>query len=292
LIGPALVAHLSFPVPRTVVSADAAHAIVEGVASDGRMLWLSSVLDRNILVCVKSCRTLAVLPAGKHPLGIAWDKERKLLWVTADCPDLPGIAKCERGSLLALDRQGGIRVAYQPATGNFHPGDVSVSSAGTFVSDSQNGALYRVTGRHLATIVAPGTGRSAQGSALTTDKRTLLVADYSQGIATINLATRKRTLVGDESGRPLRGIDGMIRCGRSYYAIHNGSAPASLVKLSFDGATIRAEQLVTGEPLSDPTQLASDGKRLLLVANSGWATIGKPRLAPATIVAVPLPSCR
>jgi hypothetical protein len=43
--------------------------------------------------------------------------------------------------------------------------------------------------------------------------------------------------------------------------------------------------------LPDPTQLAYDGKRLLIVADSGWATLDKPgfvRTAGATVTAVPL----
>ena len=50
------------------------------------------------------------------------------------------------------------------------------------------------------------------------------------------------------------------------------------------------------EPLGDvafpdPTQIAFDGKRLLIVADSGWATIDRPgfvRTAGAPIIAVPL----
>ena len=60
--------------------------------------------------------------------------------------------------------------------------------------------------------------------------------------------------------------------------------------------TIGADRLVADEPLPhlqlpDPTQIALDGKRLLIVADSGWATLDKPgfvRTAGATIVSVPL----
>jgi len=43
--------------------------------------------------------------------------------------------------------------------------------------------------------------------------------------------------------------------------------------------------------LPDPTQIAYDGKRLLIVADSGWATLDKPdfkRTAGTPIIAVPL----
>jgi hypothetical protein len=43
--------------------------------------------------------------------------------------------------------------------------------------------------------------------------------------------------------------------------------------------------------LPDPTQIAYDGKRLLIVADSGWATLDKPgfkRQTGAPILAIPL----
>jgi hypothetical protein len=292
MIGPVLLALLAFPALQPTVSADAAHALVEGVATDGRVVWLSSVLDRNILVCRNRCRTLAVLPPDQHPLGIVWDRSRRLLWVTSDCPALPQVASCDKGMLLALDRRGTIRIRLQPASASFHPGDVSATRAGTFVSDSQNGAVYRVEGSGLSPIVPPGTGKSAQGSALANDGKTLIVADYSQGIASVDLATHERTLIDDVNSRPLRGIDGLIRCRNSFYAVHNGSAPPSLIRFTISRGALHWEELVSGRPLSDPTQLASDGKRLLMVANSGWDSIGKRRSEPASIVAVSLGSCR
>jgi hypothetical protein len=41
--------------PQTVVTVDPRHRLVEGVASDGAKIWLSSLIDRQILVCTKSC---------------------------------------------------------------------------------------------------------------------------------------------------------------------------------------------------------------------------------------------
>ena len=58
-----------------------------------------------------------------------------------------------------------------------------------------------------------------------------------------------------------------------------------------DGA-LGFEQLAT---ISDPTQVAYDGKQLLIVSGSGWADVEKEpaRAAGATIVAVPLtPDCK
>ena len=284
--------------PQTVLTIDPKHRIVEGVASDGSTIWVSSILDRQVLACPASCKILATLPKGLHPFAIAWDQDRKLLWVAADCPPgVPGITACERGALLGLDTRGRVKTRIAPLSGSFHPGDVSAATAGVFVSDSQNGAVYQLakTGYSLTPIVAPGIGKSAQGTALDGDGKQLLVADYSQGVGTIDLATGKRTLLARQDGKPLRGVDGLLRCGSTYYGIYNGAAPGLLLSITLTGEGVKYEQPLGDTTLPDPTQIAFDGKRLLIVADSGWATIEKPgfvRTEGAAIVAVPLsPDC-
>lgn len=81
--------------PQTVITIDPEHRIVEGVASDGPTIWVSSVLDRQVLACAKRCRVLLTLPAGLHPFAIAWDKAARRLWVAADCAH-PGSAAPSR----------------------------------------------------------------------------------------------------------------------------------------------------------------------------------------------------
>lgn len=286
--------------PHTVVTVDARHRLVEGVASDGRRIWVSSVLDRQILVCRATCRTLATLPSGLNPFAISWDKRSGRLWVTADCPPgVKGIKPCNRGALIALSPSGRIvarltpsRQRKQRALGQFHPGDVSVGLGGVFVSDSQTGAVFRLApnGSSLATLLAPNIGKSAQGTALGPDGRTLLVADYSQGIAALDVVTGERRLLARPDGKPLQGIDGLTRCGSLYYGIYNGATPGALVSIRVNGSGLTFAQPL-GEVLPDPTQVAFDGKQLLIVADSGWATLDRPDFVRTTgtpIMAVPL----
>lgn len=282
--------------PETVLTVDPKHRLVEGVASDGTTIWVSSVLDRQILACRTTCRTIATLPAPLHPFAVAWDASRKRLWVAADCPaGVKAIKPCDRGALIALNPAGGIQTRIAPASGSFHPGDVSASEAGVFVSDSQNGAVYRLAanGYSLAPLVAPGVGKSAQGSAASSDGQSLLVADYSQGVARVELASGTRTLLPRQDGKPLRGVDGMTRCGDVYYGIYNGTTPGLLVSIAPNATGLTFDQPLGNTTLPDPTQIAYDGKRLLIVADSGWATLDKPdfvRTAGAPIIAVPLGS--
>ena len=279
----------------TVVTIDPVHRLIEGVATDGANIWVSSVLDRQVLRCSTNCSRFATLPAGLHPMAIAWDTKRKLLWVAADCPELPAVTKCERGALIALDRRGSVKTRIAPSLGSFHPGDVSASASGeVIVSDGQNGAVFRLTpsGSALSAIVVPGVGKSGQGSALDSAGSRLIVADYGQGVAAVDLSTGSRALLKRDDGRPVRGIDGMVRCGASFYAIYNGAPPGMLIRFTVDGERIAFEPIAEGAPLVDPTQLAIDGKRLLIVANAGWegAIKGVERTDPAPILALDLPA--
>jgi hypothetical protein len=176
-------------------------------------------------------------------------------------------------------------------SGSFHPGDVSAGSRGVFVSDSQNGAVYGFgkSGFSLVPLIKPGVGKSAQGTALSQDGQQLLVADYSEGVGQVDLKTRARTILPRQDGKPLRGIDGLAVCGSSYFGIYNGASPGLLVGISPGSGTLTFDQLAT---LSDPTQVAYDGKQLLMVTDSGWADIEKQptRASGANILAVPLTS--
>jgi hypothetical protein len=281
--------------PKTVLTVDPRHRLVEGIASDGHTIWVSSILDRTILACRgKRCRTMAVLPPGLHPFAIAWDSSRQRLWVAADCP--PGVRRitaCDRGALIGLDKRGRIRTRLSPSVGQFHPGDVSVSAGRVFLSDSQNGMVFALgaTGRTLMAVILPGVGKSAQGTALDPSGTKLIVADYNQGIGSVDLATWTRTLLPRQDGKPLRGIDGLVRCGTTYFGIYNGAAPGALVSITLTAAGLEFAETLGGAALPDPTQIAFDGKRLLIVADSGWATLDKAgfvRSKGAPIVAIPL----
>jgi hypothetical protein len=196
--------------------------------------------------------------------------------------------------LVGLTEGGRLMTRVSPLSGTFHPGDVSASPKGVFVSDSQSGAVYGFgrSGYSLVPLVRPGVGKSAQGTAVSEDEKRLLVADYSQGIATVDLSTRDRTLLPRQDGKSLRGVDGLTVCGSTYYAIYNGTAPGALLAISVDGAGLAVEQPLGDTALSDPTQIASARKRLLIVTGSGWADIDKQptRTSGATIVEVPLTS--
>ena len=166
------------------------------------------------------------------------------------------------------------------------------------VSDSKNGSVYRLTDdqSELSVAVAPGVGKSAQGSVIDATGGKLVMADYSQGIGVIDLKTGSRTILTQENGKPVRGIDGVARCGGTYYGIYNGGAvPPGLVRFTVNGDRISLERPIQGAPLMDPTQLAIDGEMMVLVGDAGWegAAKGAARTGPTPILAYDPPeSCR
>jgi len=294
IVAAAIAAAAAVAQPQAVVTVPAQHRLVEGVATDGSVIYVSSVLDRQILACFRTCRTIATLPEGLHPLGIAFDWGRKLLWVAADCPDVAGIPKCEQGALLAINRLGQIRGRWGPAGTPFHPGDVFASQSGIFVSDSQSGLVWSLLPRRpgLRAVNRPGDGRSAQGAALTPTGTELVIADYERGIGRIDLKTRATTWLPRQDGKPSVGIDGLIRCGDSYLGVYNGgAAPARIWRIRMRPGGIQRDELVEGLTLTDPTQIAFDGRRLLMVSDAGWDHLAKGETARRTgaqILAVPM----
>jgi hypothetical protein len=268
----AAAAAVSVSEPQPLYAIPTTHRLIEGVASDGRTVWVSSVIDRTILACRKRCVPFARLKAPLSPLGMAWDASRRRLWVTADCPPLPGFPKCANGALIGLDRAGRVRVRLSPEGEGFHAGDVSAAAGNVFVGDALTGAIYWLKPRsaRLGTLVAPGVGKSAQGSALDPSGKTLIAADYSQGVATVDLSTGKRALLLRDNGKTLRGIDGIVRCGDRYIAVFNGAQPNELVSFTVDGERMKLDDLYSGPALPAPTQLAIRGTRLVIAGDGDW----------------------
>lgn len=246
--------------------------LIEGVATDGESIFISSPLDRTIIVRTGTATRSIHLPELGFPLGIAWDSKRHLLWIAMDCPKIPGAPICYGGRLIAIDRKGKQkRDITFPAP--MHFGDVSAERGKVFVSDSQEGTVFRVErGEWFEFVVPRGVGKSAQGTALTSNGKALIVADYSQGIVRVDLKTNKRTLL-PFNGKPLRGIDGLVRRGDVFYAIQNGGSVGRLLAFRIVGDTIEVEIVAEGGALSDPTQLAVTKTGIIAVSDSGWATI-------------------
>ena len=269
------------PAATTILTVPASHRLIEGIASDGETIWLSSVVDREILAWRPhhALRIRHMPPDTARPLGLAWDAKRRWLWVATDCPEIAAAAACTGGGLIALDRAGRLVARLVPASGTAHFGDVSVSGGVVHVADSSNGAVYRCRDActALETVIPPGVGRSAQGSAVFDAAGDVLVADYSVGLALVDRAG-KRTLLPREDGRPLRGVDGLGRSGHWFVGVQNSQTPGVVFAfhISPDRRHITDLRVLGGDTVfPEPTQIAAAGGRLHVVADAQWSAYDK-----------------
>ena len=260
--------------PAAFLTIPAEYRLIEGVASDGETIWVSSVLNRSIVAHRNGRFTAHKLPKGDGaPLGIAWDPGRKWLWIAANCPADLRIPDCSGAALLAMDREGRVRARFAPK-GAFTPGDVSVWQDRVFVSDSRNGAVYRCDGKcaALTPVIAPREKGSAQGSAVYDQGRKLLVADYGLGLISIDLASGAETPVLLADGNRLRGVDGLVADGDSFLGVRNATVPGKVWRFRIlDGKIVEPEVAAQGGAIVDPTQIARAGSRILVVGDSQWS---------------------
>jgi hypothetical protein len=269
------------PAATTVLTVPASHRLIEGIASDGDTIWLSSVVDREILEWRPrhALRVRHMPPDTARPLGLAWDARRRWLWIATDCPDIAAADACTGGGLIALDRAGRLVARLVPASGVAHFGDVSVADGVVHVGDSSNGAVYRCRDActALETVIPPGVGRSAQGSARFDAAGDVLIADYSAGLALVDRAG-KRTLLPREDGRPLRGVDGVARIGDWLVGVQNSQTPGVVFAfhVSADRRHVTDLRVLGGDTVfPEPTQVAAAGGNLYVVADAQWSAYDK-----------------
>ena len=279
---------------RRSLTIDPKHRIVEGVASDGSTIWVSSILDRQILACRSSVPDAGDL--ARRPASV---RDRVGCTAASDCGSRPTARRALPASSRATRRADRARCAatlHASRRSELSSRRCSLRSArGVFVSEPErSGRASPMSGSvRSIPVVKPGVGKSGQGTALSRGQAAIARRRLQpRASASIDLASRQT----DHASRArtasrLRGIDGLVRCGSTYYGIYNGIAPGMLVVIA-PAENARSFTSAAGDTtLPDPTQIAYDGKRLLIVADSGWATIDKPdfeRTAGAPIVAVPL----
>jgi hypothetical protein len=229
-------------------------------------------------------------PAKRWPtLAVSYDAKRNLLWMTAAAmTGFTGFAKEDEGksALFAIDGSSGKVVRrFDLATGEPAVlGDMSVAADGAvYVSDSEGGGVYRVQG-DVATAklekIADGFF-SPQTPVLAADGKRLFVADYSMGIAVVDL-TRDNppgqlTYLPHPESVAVTGLDGLYLAGDSLIGIQNGTEPERIVRYHLNPAqtAITSAEVVeqSTERLGDPTHVTGLNGWLYATANVGWNKI-------------------
>jgi outer membrane protein assembly factor BamB len=272
----------------------------EGIAYDAKSgrLFVASVRHRKVAVIdrarAKGERDFVAEPKSGDVDGLfaaragAAARPRGRLWVTsAALPRMAGYADADsgRGVIHAFDLATGKRIARHELPQNpagHVPGDVLVAADGAvYVTDSAYPAIFRVApdAKNDAPAeewLADTAFRSLQGQALSADGKTLYVADYSHGIAAIDIANRSVRWLAPPAGMGVLGIDGLARHGSDLIGVQNGMPPARIVRLGLSGRgeeeRIASVTLLDRHlPVADePTMGALVGDDFVYVANSLW----------------------
>ncbi len=252
-----------------------------------RSFLISSVHERKILKVTEDGRAEDVVTTNQFPMwgvfALALEPRRQILWATTTAvPQAPPYAPSEAGrsAVLRIDlRSHTLLGRYEPSDGKEHAfGDMTLAADGTaFVADGSGGGVYAVRpGRPdpFDTVVPPGVLSSPQTPALSSDGRTLLVPDYTRGIARIDLSTRELHWLSHSPELAVYGFDGFYWRGRALLGLQNGTTPERVSVLQLDAACSRLDRLpvsLAGVPgLGDPTHGLVLGDYFYFLANSGW----------------------
>jgi len=240
--------------------------------------------------------TMEELPLPKEAkrwptMAISADPKRRVLWVTASAmPGFSGIPKEEQGKavLMEIDPVSG-KVLHRFDPGTTGPavlGDMCVTDQGTvYVTDSVGGGVYRLHG-DLQTAklekIADGLF-SPQTPVLSRDGKRLFVADYTMGIAVIELPkagdatnlSAKVSYLPHPENVAVVGLDGLYPNGDSLIGIQNGTEPERIVRFLMNPAQseITGDQVIHQIGALDPTHAMEMDGWFYATANVGWSKV-------------------
>lgn len=231
--------------------------------------------------------------------GLAIDEERNTLWATMTAlPEMAGFTSVQKGqSALAdfnLTTSELRRVVPVPGDGRDHGcGDLLVAPDGTvFLTDSKAPVIWKLApdAEEIEKVADSPVFSSLQGLAL--EKRSLLVADYANGLFTVDLATGNISALTAPPGTTLLGIDGLVGIPGGIIAVQNGVEPQRVIRIALTpdrdavtDVTVLASALPNFSDLSLIT--LADGHPTL-IAGAGWEGFdpAKAKQPPAHTVRV------
>ena len=288
--------------------------LIEGIAHDEKTgaIFLSSVRERRIVRRERDGTLSELVAAGAHglaaALGLAVDAPGRRLWVvSAGLPHAAGHdpAERERSALLAFDLDRGTLLRRVAAPAGALWNDLELAPDGTVsASDPARQAIDRVAPDGAVTPLVAGQGlRSPGGLALSADGARLYVADWTKGLAVVDLASGRLEWMKAPPGATTLGIDGLRRRGDALVAIQNGVQPARIQRFTLAGngrALAGAEMLERARPdWDEPTLGTLVGGELWYVANSHWpkfdengALAAGSSLEPTLVLRLPLAAAR
>jgi len=225
--------------------------------------------------------------------GLKVDQAHTAIWAgTSAVPEMKNATADEKGraALVEFDlATGRVRRSFAtPADGRDHLlGDVLLGADGSvFASDSTAPVIWRLPpgGKRLQRWIESDDFISLQGMASAPDGRSLVVADYANGLWRVSLADQAHVLLAPPRGATLFGIDGLYAVDGGLVAVQNGISPQRAVRITLDagGRPVEVRTLEAGHPAMDDLSLGlvADGQ-FHFIGNSGWALFDPPSATPA-----------
>lgn len=262
--------------------------IIEGLAFRDRTgdLFLSDVHQRCIWRRDRDGRITRYSAEDEELLGVfglALDESRQTLWAaTAAVPEMSGFTKDRKGhaALAAFSLVTGElrRVVDVPSDGRDHVlGDLLVAPDGTiYATDSSAPIIWRYLpgAEEMDKLVEYPGFVSLQGLVLT--HRTLLVADYANGLFAIDLSDSAPVVraLAPPPHATLLGLDGLAPAPDGLFAVQNGVSPQRLVRIALtpDLATVTGVTVLAAAlpHLDDLALVTLVNGRPTFIANAGW----------------------
>ena len=226
-------------------------------------------------------------------LAVSADAKRNVLWMTASAmPGFTGFPKEDSGKALLLEvdaTSGKLLHSFDPGTtGPAVLGDMCVASDGTvYVTDSIGGGVYRLRGdpaKAKLEKIADGLF-SPQTPVPARDGKRLFVADYTMGVAVIDLpapgAAPKISANINYLPHPENvaavALDGLYLSGDSLIGIQNGTEPNRILRLQLNPAhteIVESEVIEQAtERMGDPTHAVAVEGWYYVSANVGWTKV-------------------
>jgi sugar lactone lactonase YvrE len=222
-------------------------------------------------------------------LAVSFDRQRNVLWATASAmPGFSGFPKEDEGKamLMEIDPASGKLLSSfsPPAQGPAVLGDMCITGDGTvYVTDSIGGGVYRLRGglrNSKLERIADGLF-SPQTPVLARNGRRLFVADYTLGVAAIDLppsgAMGKVSYLPHPENIADVALDGLYLDGDSLIGIQNGTEPIRIVRLWMDHAQTKitsASVIEQGSSrMGDPTHAVLANGWFYVSANVGWSNV-------------------
>jgi sugar lactone lactonase YvrE len=288
--------------------------VATGIAVDPRTgdTYIASVRQRKILRRTRQGAVSDFISQGQDGFlagaSLAIDAPRHLLFATtAAAPFMLGYSKEDlgRSGIFGFDLKSGkaVRKVMLPADGKRHfLNALAIDHHGSvYVSDTGASGIYllRPGASELEVFIPSSVFRATQGLAFSGDEKTLYVADYSDGLWAVDIASRTTHHLEAPAGEWLVGLDGLSRVQGGFITVQIGVKPERVLRLRLDekGQRVAAvEVLEMSHPdYEGPIQGVVAGKEFLYVANSQLdlgngesGAFASDRARPTIILRLPL----